>query len=148
MRDAGCTFRTMPDEGRKHVPDGTNVKYKVKPAPTSGSHYSTPAIWSAYTVPIQEERLVHNMEHGGVVIQYGEDVPSETAGRLSEFYLDDPNGMVLAPRPRLGDKIVLTAWNKIAVCKSFDKGAFAKFRDKFRYKAPERFPAEFLAPGT
>lgn len=148
MREAGCSFRTMPEEGRTHVRDGTKVAYKSKPVPTSGRHYDRPAIWNSYDVPVEQERLVHNLEHGGVVIQYGDGVPAETRNQLQEFYLDDANGLVLAPLPRLGDKITLAAWTKVAVCTQFDEDAFGKFRDELRYKGPERFAPEFLAPGT
>lgn len=147
MREGGCTYRKMADEGRGHVRDGTIVAYKSRPVATSGEHYGVPAIWNSYEEPIEQERLVHNLEHGGIVIQYGRGVPRATVDQLNEFYLDDPNGMILAPLPRLGDTIAVSAWLQLATCTRFDEDAFEAFRDRFRYKAPERFPPDALVPG-
>jgi hypothetical protein len=147
MRAAGCTYQKTVSEGENHVPDGTAVKYKTFP-PTSGNHYASPAHWNAYDSPIEQQRGLHNLEHGGLLIQYGKDVPEPTVAELREFYQDDPNGIVLAPLPRLNGQIALTAWLNIAKCDSFDAGAFEKFRDEFRAKGPERIPLSELRPGT
>jgi Protein of unknown function (DUF3105) len=146
MRAAGCTYRTSNSEGDRHVRDGTKVKYRSFP-PVSGDHYATPAIWSAYDQPLEQERAVHNLEHGGIVIQYGSKVPESTVTQLQEFYLDDPNGLILAPLPRLNDKIAVTAWTHLATCTKFDEGAFSTFRDAFRAKGPEPRRVEDLRPG-
>lgn len=52
----------------------------------------------------------HNLEHGGVIVQYGDKIGATTRMRLRAFYDDSPNAMVLAPLPELGSKITLTAW--------------------------------------
>ena len=142
----GCTYRKVADQGANHVRDGTRVRYSTFP-PTTGNHYATPAIWNLYEEPLEQSRIVHNYEHGGVAIQYGRDVPEETVADLRDFYLDDPNGMILAPLPRLGNKIALTAWTELATCDGFDESAFAAFREAFRAKGPERIPLSELTPG-
>jgi hypothetical protein len=147
MRGAGCTYQTSKAEGRTHVRDGTKVKYKTFP-PTSGNHYAIPVVWGAYDSPVEEARVVHNLEHGGIVIQYGKDVPQSTVDELRDEYQDDPNGLVLAPLPSLDTKIAYTAWTHVAKCTSFDKGAFETFRDEFRAKGPEPRRVSDLAPGT
>jgi hypothetical protein len=148
MRAAGCTFETYPDQGRKHFASANQpFKYNSFP-PTSGTHDPVPAIFNAYEDPINERKLVHNLEHGGIVMQYGSEVPAGTVDKLREFYLSSPNGMVLAPLPRLGDKIALTAWTHLSSCSNFDEGAFKTFRDAYRAKGPERFRLQDLAPGS
>ncbi len=147
MRAAGCTYQTTKAQGREHVRDGMAVKYKDFP-PTSGNHYAVPVVWSAYDAPIEQERVVHNLEHGGIVIQYGKDVPQATVDQLREEYQSDPNGLVLAPLPRLGKTIAFTAWTHSAKCSTFDQGAFETFRDAFRAKGPEARRVSDLAPGT
>jgi len=147
MRAAGCTYRTSGAEGREHVRDGTKVKYKVFP-PTSGNHYAVPVVWGAYDSPIEEERVVHNLEHGGIVIQYGKDVPPATVAELRDEYQSDPNGLVLAPLPSLGNKIAFSAWTHLAECRTFDQEAFVAFRDAFRAKGPEARRVSDLAPGS
>lgn len=146
MRAARCTYQSPKSAGNTHVRDGTRVKYKTFP-PTSGNHYASPAIWNLYDEPVEQERVVHNLEHGGVAIQYGRDVPQTTVAEMRTFYLDDPNGIVFAPLPRLGNKIALTAWTHIATCTQFDASAAKTFVDAFRAKGPERIPLSELTPG-
>lgn len=93
-------------------------------------------------------QVPHNLEHGGVVIHYGDDVDEEALSRLHAFYGKSPNGVVLAPLPELDGRITLTAWTKLATCARFDDKAFAAFRDAFRGRGPERVPVSSLRPGT
>ena len=145
---AGCTLKTYPDQGRAHVQSlEAKVNYNSFP-PTSGPHYFEPAIWGAYDQPLVLVQEVHNLEHGGVTIQYGSGVSQSTVVELRDFYNDSPNGLLLAPLPKLGDKIALTAWTHLATCTGFDKSAFAAFRSAYRGKGPERFPVSALTPGS
>ena len=44
---------------------------------------------------------------------------------------------MVAPRPGLGEAVVLTAWNKILRLDAFDADAAAAFIDRFRGRGPE-----------
>lgn len=152
-QDGPCTRQTFPPMGRSHVEKLANFKYNSTP-PTSGPHYPVPAVWNLYTEPVPEIRLVHNLEHGGVIVQYGKDVPQAEVGQITSWYQNDPeggNGLVVAPFPELGDKVVLTAWTHKMTCSRFDEGAFDRFKSDYRGPAgdaPENFPLSSLAPGT
>jgi hypothetical protein len=89
---------------------------------------------------------VHNLEHGGVIIQYGDSVPEPALAQLKSFYDSSPNGMLLAPLPKLGSKIALTAWTQLATCTGFDAKAFSAFRNAFRGGGPEQ--VDSLVPGS
>jgi len=157
MKAAGCTVQNVTATSRKHVTSlSAKVKYNTTP-PSNGSHYFSPAIWDFYTEPAKPLQVVHNMEHGGVVIWWGDKVPSSTVERMRAFYNESPDGMVGTPLPSLGNKVAITAWTApaggtgtghAAVCTSFDEDAFATFRDAYRGEGPERFPVEDLRPGT
>ena len=145
---AGCTFKTYPNLGQAHVQSLTaQVKYNSFP-PTSGPHYVNPGVWGKYTTPLVLVQEVHNLEHGGVIVQYGNKVPRATIDQLASFYDASPNGMLLAPLPQLGTKIALTAWTRLATCTRYDKDAFAAFRDDYRGKGPEGFSVSSLKPGS
>jgi hypothetical protein len=169
MRSAGCTYKevearqNLPPDQARHVeklPKG--FKYNTNP-PTSGPHHPNTIIWGIYDAPVSQLSSVHNLEHGGIVIQYGNRVPGDVAGQLSEFYREDPNGLVVAPRPALRNRISLAAWTfdqgrlveegyqgegRLALCPNFDDGAFRTFVDEYRGRGPEPFPVENLAPGN
>ena len=148
LATGGCNLTTYPSQGRTHVNSlSAKVTYNSFP-PTSGSHYYQPAIWNTYTGPLVLVQEVHNLEHGGIVIQYGSKVPEATVAELRSFYGDSPNALLLAPLPKLGSKIALTAWTHLAVCSRYDASAFKAFRDAYRGKGPERFPVSSLTPGT
>ena len=164
LEEAGCTLQVvdaLPGAHSIDDPDGTSDKWNTDP-PTSGPHYGFDpngnlgtVIWGAYTEPVQLARLVHNLEHGGIYILYGKDVPDTTVAELRSFYDDHERGTVLAPLPRLGDQIALGAWVSdgesgnayLAKCEKFDDDAFSTFFSAFQFQGPERFPASRLLPG-
>jgi hypothetical protein len=160
-----CVEESFAGLPPKHLsnPDA-RVAYNSFP-PSSGPHYQSPAPWGIYTDTIKQTILVHNLEHGGIVIQYG-DVGADAVKKLGSFYQDDPYGLVVAPYKKLGKKFALTAWNEdryrqegdfnnidpgkgfVMTCTKFDGGAFAKFRDAHRNKAGERYPStKDMTPG-
>lgn len=162
MRAAGCTYREFPATGvGVHIsnPDARPDEWTSIP-PTFGPHFDTPAIFGMYDEPIQLARGLHNLEHGGITIYYGDDVPDDQVDALRRFYREDPGGLLLAPLPELNARIALAAWTSpiqgeegepkghLAECTRFDQDAFATFLDDLRYRGPERFPPEALQPGS
>lgn len=145
---AGCTLKSYPSQGRSHVSSlSAKIDYNSFP-PTSGSHYSQPAIWNSYDGPLVLVQEVHNLEHGGIVVQYGNKVPASTVEQLQGFYSESPNALLLAPLPKLDDKIALSAWTHLGMCTRYNAAAFRAFRDAYRGKGPERFPVSSLTPGS
>ena len=169
LEDAGCTLQSFPALPNKadhsDVPTlETKPNWNSMP-PTSGPHYGQWAIWGSYEEPIPLVQTTHNLEHGGVVIHYGPDVPRDDVDALRTWYneSDDPNALIIVPLASNKDKITLSAWTApdastagtrdrgrgwLASCKKFDQGAFEAFIDEHRYLGPERIPREQLAPGT
>jgi hypothetical protein len=164
MESAGCQLKTVQAQVGDHsaAENATsNPKWNTDP-PTSGPHFGTPAVYGEYTDPLKIAQVVHNLEHGAVFVLYGPKVPAATVKQLSDFYNEDTTGMLLAPYPKLGDKIALGAWtvpddfepggkngtSYLATCTTFDQGAFATFRDELRFRGPERFPPDSLQPGS
>jgi hypothetical protein len=164
MTNADCTFRRyplVPPGVHLNDPDATPGQWNSFP-PTSGPHYGGTVIWGEYDESVQLAAAVHNLEHGGIVIYYGDEVPDDEVERVRDFYRDDPVGLILAPLPRLNDKITLTAWyaprsedpvrdrsggGYLAECRRFDEDAFSAFRDAFRFLGPERVAPENMQPG-
>jgi hypothetical protein len=65
-------------------------------------------------------------------------LPASTVNELRDFYRSSPNGIILAPLPRLGDKIALTAWTHLATCTEFDEGAYERSATRTARRAPSR----------
>jgi hypothetical protein len=161
---AGCTMRTVDAKPGDHTlaADDTSKEWNTDP-PTSGPHFGFDAnqnlgtaIWGAYDEPIQLARVVHNLEHGGIYVFYGDKVKQPVVAQLREFYDDHENGTIVAPYAKLGNQIALGAWNLyddgsekayLAKCKRFDEDAYSTFFSAFQFKGPERFPSDSLLPG-
>ena len=163
----GCTLTLSPGQFAKSdhstVPTvNTKVKWNTSP-PANGPHYGVPAVFGFYDDPVKPTQAVHNLEHGAIVIWYGEKISPETKQKLRDFYNEDPRGMLVTPYPNYGSKIALSAWTidnpldyfrsgnygegHLASCTKFNEGAFKAFRDQYRAKGPERFPIDQLTPG-
>jgi hypothetical protein len=157
MEAAGCTFQSVPAlEGAHSVrqPGGTSDKWNTDP-PTNGPHYGIAAIFGIYEDELEIARVVHNLEHGGIYILYGSEVPDETVAELRDFYDSHRTGTVMAPLDRLGDEFALGAWvvdgdvenGFLAKCKEFDEGAVSSFFSSLQFRGPERFDPQDLQPG-
>ena len=162
LRAAGCTLQVadagaVPRQGTWHTirePGGTAEGWVTNP-PTAGHHYDIAAVFGIYEEPVEQARLVHNLEHGGVFIQYGDDVPEATVVRLREFYDRHQNGTIMAPLPRLGNQFALGAWvyeddrdmGYLAKCRDYDEEAVSTFFEAFQFRGPERFDPSQLQPG-
>ncbi|HTE65406.1 MAG TPA: DUF3105 domain-containing protein, partial [Candidatus Binatia bacterium] len=107
----------MPDEGGTHVPQCEPGNYSSVP-PTSGCHLDTPAEWGVYSSAQDEVQLIHNLEHGGIVIWYQPD-QLDAAGvqALTDYVQQQVRSakfkVILSPWS--GDDfehpIAVTAWN-------------------------------------
>jgi Protein of unknown function (DUF3105) len=170
MTAAGCTFTSkpvLPPKDKKNFHNDaptptTKVKWSTFP-PSGGGHYALWAVWNFYIDPVPPAQVVHNEEHGGVIIWWGPKVSEATVSKLRSFYLDDPNSMLGTPIAGLGNKIALTAWvgdpsryykngyygiGKLAICPRYDESAFKTFRDAYRGHGPEGIPTSANNPGS
>jgi hypothetical protein len=172
MLAAGCTYKDVKPFPPKADPTNFHADFPTLRSPTkglwstsppsAGSHYGAWAVWGFYRTPVNPRQVVHNEEHGAVVIWWGPKVPKSTIDKLEAFYNQHPDGMFGTPYPRLGNKIALTAWTgdpakyyrnhyygmgHIAVCSSFDQKAFAAFRSAYLGKGPEGVPSSSNEPG-
>ena len=53
--------------------------------PSGGGHYRLWAVWGFYRNPVNPAKVVHNEEHGGVIIWWGRRVPKATVDQLKRF---------------------------------------------------------------
>jgi hypothetical protein len=154
-----CQLQTFPALEARHVAElPEDYEYNSVPA-TSGLHNPQTAIWNLYDQPVPQINYVHNLEHGGVVVQYGSDVPQTDVSQIADWYQQDTRGLIVAPLeadfeeedPTLADQIVVTSWTHMMRCNSFDEGAFDDFIEDYRGPqgdAPEKFELDQLLQGS
>jgi hypothetical protein len=109
-----------PDEGHEHIPFPAfpHAPYGSNP-PTSGPHTPYVAPWGVHDKPVANEVLVHNLEHGGVVLGYRcADCPDvvKALTALAEGY----PMVVVAPNPDLPAPVVASAWRHTLAVQRLD----------------------------
>ncbi len=166
---ANCTFKTVtgyvPKGQSTHVNSLTQkLPWNTDP-PSNGQHFPEWAVWGFYNQPVNPRMVVHNEEHGGVILWWGSKVPQSTVAKLLAFYNEQPDGSFGTPYPKLGSKIAITAWTgdpshyqqngyygqgHIAVCPTYTAAtekAFEDFRKLYRGHGPEGIPLSADQPG-
>lgn len=126
---------------RQHV-EGA-VQYSTNP-PTSGDHAASAATWGIYnSTPPADERLVHNLEHGGVIISYNPSkIDAATVEQLKTLTRDlrrERVCLILTPRDSIQDdkSIALTAWGVLGMLDGYDEAAIRAFWRDHVARGPE-----------
>jgi hypothetical protein len=121
-----------PDQGNAHIQsaDTPHDAYNSDP-PTSGPHLPYIAPWGVHTRPIPRELQVHNLEDGGVLVQYSCDCPDLVA-KLRSVVEKYQSGVILAPYPTMKSKIALTAWTRIDTLDDYDGARIVRFIQAYR----------------
>ena len=122
----------MPDQGNRHLQTAADPHeaYNSNP-PTSGPHLPYIAPWGVHTRPIQRELQVHNLEDGGVVVQYNCDCP-DLAAKLGDLVRQYDKHVIVAPYPEMTSTIALTAWTRIETLSAFDEKRIRRFIEAYR----------------
>lgn len=120
------------------VPDG----YSTVP-PTSGQHWGAWSDCGFYNHPLPDELLVHNLEHGNIIVSYNlsddedvaalraavEDIPIAEEFAIVRRYLAIPEGMV-----------AVTTWGVLDRMMGVDAERIANFFDAFPGNTGPEFP--------
>lgn len=126
--------------GQTHIDDGTTPpagSYTSIPA-TSGPHWGSPANWGVYPNPVPEAQVIHNLEHGGIVIWYDPTrLPAEDVADLASFVRTEVDGtrfkFILSPwaGEDFGHAIAVTAWTRLLYLDEVDMDQVRAFADRY-----------------
>ena len=114
-----------------HISVGDSASYSTTP-PTSGNHWppGEQAKCGIYDRELPDEQIVHNLEHGNVVISYNLPEP-EDAARLKELAEDLPGqGIwgVVRPYSKIeAGTVAMTAWGVIDEVQGVDEDRIRSF---------------------
>lgn len=139
----------IPIQGQNHIQIGEPHDPYTSEPPTSGPHYDAPVQAGFYDEAPQDEYLVHNMEHGHVIIWYNctglsaeacDQLKADIRNVMGSAGLSVITGtlkLVAVPRPTLDNPIVLTSWGHMQELDRFDRDAILTFIRAYRDEAPE-----------
>jgi hypothetical protein len=155
--DPSSGGQRQADAGREHIQEGTaGGPYTSVPA-TSGPHWSSadsPAPWGVYQNAQPQERMIHNLEHGGIVIWYEPSrLDADGVAALTSFVTQqvatERFKVILTPwgGADFNHAIAVTGWDWLLYLDTADIDAVRGFVGAHYGDAPEPFggPAQ---PGT
>jgi uncharacterized protein DUF3105 len=169
---AACTavVAQHPNEGALHVDCLPVPKYGTRP-PSSGNHYPIWADYKTYTTPVPWGHLVHDLEHGAIVIVYScaaTDAACAAEIARAQAMIDglpfplDPvdvdvadgyecvaptkHRVILAPDPTLDVRWAASAWTWTLRATCFDETTFSDFAKAHYAQGGENFCVELHEP--
>ena len=130
-----------------HHDECTPIHYPSHPA-TVGPHYPVWAAWRSYRGPIPAPYLVHNLEHGGIVLLYNcpegcPDLLESLETLIAEFPADEKCSppvrarFILAEDPELDVPLAAAAWGHFYKATCLDLDGLRAFVEEHYAKAPE-----------
>ena len=146
--EAQCTgIERYPDQGADHIDLGESHEPYNSSPPTSGPHAAVPAETGFYREEdgISPETLVHNMEHGQVIIWYRPNTNPILEEQVETLVSQQPVATVGAPYAAMNEpyNIVITSWTKARACVDPSQEVVDDFRRRFQGKAPEPLTPSF-----
>jgi len=141
--------QSVPQLSRTHIQLGDPHEPYNSDPPTSGPHAASVEA-GFYDEAPPDEQLVHNLEHGYVIIWYKCATPDDTECQTLKTQIKDvmarakpmligtdSKKLVAVPRPAMETLIALTSWGRIDKLTAFDEAEITDFINTFRNQAPE-----------
>lgn len=140
-------MRSYEGASAAHVGECSDLAYSTSP-PVFGDHYPAWAAYKTYDFPVPLGYLVHDLEHGAIVLFY--DCPEGCTDEVAEAQAfihalpADPRcgadvrvQVVLVPRPGLASRWAASAWGFSLNAECFDPEVFGQFYADHVGKGPE-----------
>lgn len=127
--------------GRDHLTVGeTPPAYNSNP-PTSGKHASQTEPWGISDTPLAAEKLIHNLEHSGIIIHYNCEKCDDLIVKLKDLtnsLAAKDRKIILAPSKNIDAKITIASWGYYDKMNELDEARIRKFFNDHINKGPER----------
>jgi len=120
--------------GRDHIDEGITADYGGIILPTSGDHWPIPAQCGFYEEPLSDERVVHNMEHGHIVVSYNLSLESDVSAlrsALNNIGLNDVWGLARAYPEIPTGQVALSTWGVSDTFLGVDEDGMRRFFDAY-----------------
>ena len=115
-----------------------SVELNGKPLPrSSGPHSPEYFPWGTFSeVPIDEDKAVHNLEHGGIVIYFKLDLPQAQKQELER--LAKSGSFVIAAKENLAKPVVALSWGHSFELDKVDYELLRVFYESWKNQSPEK----------
>ena len=116
-----------------HVDNDQTVEYSTSPA-TSGDHWATPIGCGLYEDGLSDERIVHNLEHGNIVVSYNlasEEEVDQLRDALGSIGKSAIWGVARSYDKIPSGTVALAAWGVLDTMQEVDKDRIKTFFDTY-----------------
>lgn len=121
------------DHGQEHAPYNSNP-------PSSGPHYANPAPWGFYDRELEDEQVVHNLEHGGVWVTYKPEVDQATKDAIKHFVERFSSKVIATERAKNDSTIAFVSWGRVLKTDTFNLDTALDFVRANKNHGPEQIP--------
>ena len=132
----------FPILSSSHIPDGAQASYNSRPA-TSGEHWPAPARCGFYEEGLPDELVVHNLEHGNIVVSYNFLLEADVSALrdvLDGVGLNRVWGVARFYDQIEAGQVALSAWGVMDVFSGANPDRIRQFFDAYAGNlGPERF---------
>jgi hypothetical protein len=158
--EAGCSsVEEFEATSRDHIEVGAQHEPYNSSPPTNGPHYADPAQTGFYASALPPEQLVHNLEHGQIVIWFAPDAPQEVRNDIEQIVRAEPTVTVASPyEGELDGNLALTAWlapteggggpegtGVMQSCDQVSQDVVDEFRRDYQGRSPEPVTPTFAS---
>jgi hypothetical protein len=136
--DAGGQYQEDVVEPTSQVHTDEPQTYDGKP-PAGGPHSGCWGKWGVHSTPLQPERFVHNLEHGGIVLTYNCPEGCSRELRWMQEFAATNELVVVTEYSELETRFGISAWNARAYSDCLSPDFVRDFYARRVDRAPERF---------
>jgi len=141
LTDGGLCTSCGACEERLSITGATHVEHEVEyadPPPASGDHHPCWTEWKVHSEAVDDERWVHNLEHGGVVYLHHcrNAACEEQVNAIAEF-VEGRDRALSTPYPDLKTQFAIVAWGHRLVTDCYDEQVFQAFYRAHVDRGPE-----------
>ena len=124
-------------QSRDHIDVGSvHPEYNSNP-PTGGWHYANPANIAFYTSQLQDEQLVHNLEHGQIWLSYRDANDQEAIDALRAIQATQPGAVIVTYRPEDPSRIAVASWGRLLLLDELDTDQIYAYIARYKNHSPE-----------
>jgi hypothetical protein len=146
--DTAIEVREDPYYGADHTDEPVTYEMSI---PTSGSHSPHDLKFGFYQEKPATELLVHNQEHGDIIINYRAEADSVIIEQLKYLakFKEAGAGVLAVPNDAIpeGKSVVVTAWTRTMELDTFDAEKIGKFIHDYINQGPEKIPPSIRRGG-
>ena len=133
LRSANLPGEGFASQGNVHIELGAEHPPYNSDPPTSGWHTGDLAPWGSYDFVVPDERLIHNLEDGGVIMWYPLGSEEENRAHIEalERVARNYRNVIIAPREGMPTLYTTTAWQRLQRFETLDEEGMTAFLEAF-----------------